>query len=279
MRMVDGKWELVLQKSDSKQTSTQHFDKIIVATGSFNTPKYPQVEGIDKFAGDVRHAVNYSPSKEYQDQNVLVVGFHASSVDVTSSLAEYASKVYLSRRNGVILIRKFDEAGKPFDVAQNMLFCRLTIFLERYAPWLFFWIMNSVMTGMSRKAYPDLEKFGFLPAPSLKTTTPVAADQIVPHLRSGFVQPVLGVKRVTGPRSVELTDGQVLDDIDKIIYCTGYHFDLPCVPEEYNPTPVQGVPPRLYRNIFSLHPDPAVRDSLVFMGQGAAPFSGFAMFE
>lgn len=76
-----------------------------------------------------------------------------------------------------------------------------------------------------------------------------------------------------------MTDGRILNDIDAIIYSTGYEAAVPYAPEEFNPYPIADEAPVLYRNIFPLHSDADVRNSLAFLGQGAVPFPGFVQFE
>lgn len=78
---------------------------------------------------------------------------------------------------------------------------------------------------------------------------------------------------------MELSNGRVLEDIDAIIYCTGYDFAVPYLSEEFNPYPVVGEPAYLYRGIVSLHPDPSVRDSLAFLGQTAVTLPGLLQME
>jgi dimethylaniline monooxygenase (N-oxide forming) len=87
------------------------------------------------------------------------------------------------------------------------------------------------------------------------------------------------IKRVIGPRAVELANGRVLEDIDAIVYCTGYDFSVPFLPEEFNPYPVIGQPANLYRGIVPLHPDARVRESLAFLAHVAITFPGLQQFE
>lgn len=98
-------------------------------------------------------------------------------------------------------------------------------------------------------------------------------------MKSGFAEPVDPVKQVVGPKSVELTDGRVLNDIDSIIYCTGYDMVIPFIEPEYNPYPKPGAVGKFYRNIFPLHPDPDVRNSLAYLGHAAIVFPGFIQHE
>lgn len=80
---------------------------------------------------------------------------------------------------------------------------------------------------------------------------------------------------------MELKSGRMLEDIDTIIYCTGYHTTIPVdfEPQDIQPYPYAGAVPLLYRNIFSLNPDPAIRNSIVFLGGNGIPFPGFAVHE
>lgn len=161
-----------------------------------------------------------------------------------------------------------------------MAFLLFQVFMSTWFPNLLDWLMDKFLVMMSKKAFPTQRKeWNLLPAPSVATTTPLIADEIYSFFESGFAEPVCAVQQIVGPKSVLLTDGRVLEDIDTIIYCTGYDFAVPSVPAEYNPYPVIGEPPHLYRYIFPLHPDPDVRNSLAFLGHCATGFPGFVQFE
>jgi dimethylaniline monooxygenase (N-oxide forming) len=110
---------------------------------------------------------------------------------------------------------------------------------------------------------PAEESWKFSPAPSAAITSPLIADEIYALLKSGFSEPVRKVKKIVGPRSVEMLDGRILEDIDSIIYCY----------------PVIGEPPRLFHGTFPLHPDPEIRNSLAFLGHAGVPFPGFVQHE
>lgn len=152
--------------------------------------------------------------------------------------------------------------------------------LMTYYPALYNYLLDSLLAFISKKAFPNVPaSWNFTPAPSMATTMPMIADELYPLLVSGFCNPVASVSRITGPRTIELTDGTVLDDIDAIVYCTGYIQSAPVVEKEYNPYPVEGAPSTLYRGTFSTHPDPDVRDSIAFLGHGHVTFPGFVQHE
>lgn len=129
-------------------------------------------------------------------------------------------------------------------------------------------------------AFPNVRhSWNFFPAPSIATTTPLIADEIYPLLESGFCEHVAAVANISGPKTVVLKDGRVLDDIDAIIYTTGYDLSAPFVEEKYSPLGTPDTPPRLYRGTFPLHKDPMVRNSLAFLGHAAVHFPGFVQHE
>lgn len=121
--------------------------------------------------------------------------------------------------------------------------------------------------------------WNFSPAPPAYITNPMVADDLYKQMEAGWAKPVPAVRKFIGPKSVEFTDGTVLDNLDCVIYCTGYHGSTPMLKGEYNPYPVLGKQGNFYRNLFLLHPDEDVRNSLCFIGHGGFPWPGLSMFE
>jgi dimethylaniline monooxygenase (N-oxide forming) len=84
----------------------------------------------------------------------------------------------------------------------------------------------------------------------------IVSDDLIPALRDGRIISVYGLRRIRGARSVELDDDSIIDDVDAIIACTGYHtsFDVlnPSVISFSKPHPDVRAMPNLYQNIFPL---------------------------
>lgn len=111
MRRANGKWVLdILETNGTSPTLSEPFDKVIVATGSFGEPKVPKVEGLEHFAGRVMHAIDVHGG-DYQQQRVLVVGLHATAQDVVVFLSKQASKVFISHRSGVLMVRSLSRSS------------------------------------------------------------------------------------------------------------------------------------------------------------------------
>ena len=278
------KWALKITYNGSKELTTEYFDKVLVASGSFITPKQPKLKDMEKFKGNVMHSFDFRNHKptDFTGKNVLIVGMHATAQDVVCELAGHARQIYLSHRNGLMLLSRYQSDGATFDTAIGLNFMRFQIFTSRYFPSLLTYLMDTLSAKMSKSAFPAQKpEWNLQPAPSLATTTPLVADALWPHLKSGYAEPVAGISSITGPNSILLSDSRTLSNIDTIIFCTGYHLDVPCIPltSPYQPYPNPGKSPILYRNTFSMHPDPAVRSSLAFLGQAAVVLPGFVNQE
>ncbi|MEV7136592.1 SidA/IucD/PvdA family monooxygenase [Arthrobacter sp. NPDC093128] len=62
-------------------------------------PIQPEIPGLDTFSGDVIHSAEYgSPTPNFRDKRVLVVGVGNSGVDIVSDAAFHAHPAYLSTR-------------------------------------------------------------------------------------------------------------------------------------------------------------------------------------
>jgi dimethylaniline monooxygenase (N-oxide forming) len=97
------KWVLQISAHNSPPR-IEYFDKVIVATGTFTKPSQPQLEGIQLFEGPTIHAINFYRPSQYNGKNVLIVGLHATAQDVAVGLFGHANKLYVSHRNGVLLV-------------------------------------------------------------------------------------------------------------------------------------------------------------------------------
>jgi dimethylaniline monooxygenase (N-oxide forming) len=97
------KWALQISPPNSL-TRIEYFDKVIVATGTFTKPSQPQLEGVQLFEGSAVHAINFHRPSQYKGKNVLIVGLHATAQDVAVGLSSHANKLYVSHRNGVLLV-------------------------------------------------------------------------------------------------------------------------------------------------------------------------------
>ncbi|KAJ0305665.1 hypothetical protein Brms1b_010778 [Colletotrichum noveboracense] len=242
--------------------------------GMNQTPNYPEIKGIQSFPGRQVHSKSFKRPEEFKGKRVLVVGFGNSGADTAVSLIGHAKKIYISHREGAYVIPRVNK-GRPIDHTINVRFTKVQAFLEYFFPKASESLFNRVVKGLQDNNFKIRPEWNLSPAPSLKTTSPVVSDEIIPALERGDVESVAGIGKVTG-NEVELTDGRVLQ-VDAVVYCTGYKADFSVLDPKDDPanTPnpewvaakgARGKPlPRLYKNVLSeKHPE-----SLAFMGCAA----------
>ncbi|KAF1990696.1 flavin-containing monooxygenase-like protein [Aulographum hederae CBS 113979] len=281
MKKEADQWVLEVESSESGKRK-ERFDKVAVAIGTFVSPKKPTLDGIESFKGTHLHAIDFHDPSRFRDKNVLLLGLHATTQDVALTLHGHAKHVWAAHKNGLVMIPRYDAtSGATFDQAQTLTLTFFLAFLSTWFPALWDLMYETILQHMSKKAFPDQpSSWKFSPAPSTAVTPPLIADELYSLLKSGFCEPVSAVKRIAGRRTVELSDGTVLDDVDAIIYCTGYYGAIPFLQgTEYDPYPVLGEYGNLYHGTFPIHPDAWVRQSLAFLGHGHFNFPGFIQSE
>jgi dimethylaniline monooxygenase (N-oxide forming) len=99
-RQDDG-WVLEIGEESHSET----FDKVAFSCGPFVKPRKPHFEGIEQFEGHTVHAMHFHKPSQFKGQRILIVGLHASGMDVALSLAGHASQVYMTHRSGVLMVR------------------------------------------------------------------------------------------------------------------------------------------------------------------------------
>ncbi len=192
---------------------------IVLATGRYRTPAIPPWPGLDGFAGEVVHSVDYRNAWPFRGRNVLVVGAGNSAADIAVQLsANGADKVWLAVRTPPHLVRR--AIGPiPSDVFLE-LFARVPARL-----------IDPVVARLNRLMLGDLSPYGFgRPPLGLKATVesrgriPTLADELVSVVRAGRIDVVAAVTGLERNR-VLLADGSGISP-DVIIAATGFDPDL-----------------------------------------------------
>ena len=157
--------------------------------------------------------------------------------------------------------------GKRFDRFASWKMTRLAFWLGRHFPAAHRWMMYNVFSSTMLKAWGEIEpqyRLDHNPYYSTNVAAMMVNDDLVPALRNDRIESVSGIKRIIGEKSVELDDGAVLDNIDAIVACVGYHTPFEPVGEAIRfsrPHPSCPPQPDLFQNVFALD----YPDSLAFL--------------
>ena len=234
---------------------TELFSRVIVATGRYNKPRYPDAPGLDHFGGRVIHSMAYRGPALFRGQRVLVVGNSISGLEIASDLAKDASiTVVSSARKPRYIARKIMH-GLPTD---QLAFSRFGAYAAQALP------PAEAAEGLKQlvlSAVGNPADFGGLrPADDLREAGVSQCQDYLDLVRAGRIRCVGGV-RAYAPGTVQLTDGEVLH-VDAAVLATGYDLHLPFLHEDLRRA-VHATPQHLELHHFTFHP---ALPNFAFMG-------------
>src|SRR5581483_5489679 len=74
-------------------------DALIVATGQLNTPKVPQIPGLDSYAGHVFHSARWEHDHDLTGKRVGVIGNGPSAVQFVPVIAKQVRQLTVFQRS------------------------------------------------------------------------------------------------------------------------------------------------------------------------------------
>ncbi|KAM0284671.1 hypothetical protein ACHAQH_001825 [Verticillium albo-atrum] len=188
------------------------FDRVVFSSGSETIAMSPKIENLSKFEGHFLHGQAYKRLE----------------------LADYAAKVYLAHRRGAKILPRANEDG-PLDSYVSWKISRMALWTEHHAPGIFQILADGLLQknsdshfhGDENEHHVDwgLEEVGG------DVTTIICNDHLKRLVHERRIASAKGVKRITGPRAVELDNGSIIEDVDAIIACTGYRADFSLLPD------------------------------------------------
>ena len=234
---------------ESGDVRSKVFEGVVVATGRFNRPKVPKIDGLSSFEGECGwlHSLEYKRPESLRDRNIVVLGGSISSLEVVSDQAMMGSgRVYLSQRRQRYVMPKMI-AGAPLEyfaftregglaistTPLDQLLAETKEFLETFGG-------NPAGFG-APPPDPDMAKAGV--AGSQHFLNLVAEDRI-------DIRP--WVKKIEG-REVCFLDGSRVE-ADAIVIGTGFNLHLPFLSDEISGT-IHLTSSSMDLADFTFHPD------------------------
>ncbi len=95
--------------------ATYEFDVVVAGTGMFNELQWPDIDGLDSFAGTVFHSARWDDRHRLGGRRVGVVGSAASAVQLIPEAAKVAAQLYVFQRSPNWVLPKDDV---PWSVEQ-----------------------------------------------------------------------------------------------------------------------------------------------------------------
>ncbi|XP_006887526.1 PREDICTED: dimethylaniline monooxygenase [N-oxide-forming] 4 [Elephantulus edwardii] len=219
---VSGQWDVVTE-TEGKQARAV-FDAVMVCTGHFLSPRFPleTFPGIHKFNGQILHSQEYKIPEGFQGKRILVIGLGNTGGDIAVELSRTAAQVFLSTRTGTWVIGRSANGGYPVNM---MITRRCNNLIEQVLPscvrnWIEERSMNNIFNheiyGLS------ITKGG--------NSKFIVNDELPTCILCGTVTMKTSVKEFT-ETSVLFEDGTREENIDVVIFTTGYVFSFPFLEE------------------------------------------------
>ncbi|KAL8177982.1 UNVERIFIED_CONTAM: Cyclopentanone 1,2-monooxygenase (CPMO) [Gekko kuhli] len=215
-----GQWNVITETNEKQESSV--FDGIMVCTGHHTNAYLPlhSFPGIEKFKGRYFHSRDYKDPSEFVGKRVIVVGTGNSGVDIAVEISQTASQVFLSTRRGAWVMNRVWDGGEPQDLILNR-----RIF---YSFFKHNFIRKSVHFLAQQKINKkfDHAMYGLQPQHSLYSQHPTINDDLPNRIISGRVMVKPNIKDFT-ETSVLFDNGSEEDNIDFVVFATGYSFSFP----------------------------------------------------
>ncbi len=231
----------------SLQTSSgeAHDARVVVAgLGGLVDPSYPDIKGIDAFAGHTFHTARWDHEYDLHGKKVAVIGTGASAVQVVPTIASQVGHLSVFQRTPAWVMPKPD---KEYSAAEKSFYQRHPLAL-RASRFVKYWLSEvfGPMVFLDSKFLSAIAQAGSMRHLRQSVSDPELRRKLTPNFQFGCKRVLISndywssfarddVSLVTEaideivPQGIRTTDGQV-HELDAIIFATGFALGLAAAP-------------------------------------------------
>ena len=249
-----------------------HADKVILATGNNVAPNLPEWHAQLTDVPSL-HSGAYRNPKIFEGKNVVIVGGGESAADITLEIARVARNCTISLRGGPGWIVPRHRGETAADLSTHRAFWKLP---ASTGP-----ITSAVLLRAERRRAKSDPVLAEVVRLNESVASPLGVLGTFGTKSLGLAQAVVwhGARRVGGivgakqsGRELLTDDGTRIEDVEIVLFATGYRSGAPILPQELRDTD----PRLLYKHMI----DPDVGASLIRIGFARPPFgSQFPIME
>lgn len=234
-----GDWRVSRRNLENGEEASGTYRAVFVANGHHWDARWPEppYPGHESFDGVQLHVHDYKTPDVLEDQRVLVLGIGNSACDIAVESSRIASRTLLAMRRGAWIFPKYLN-GKPVDELGNALTSRLPIAVTR------FMYMRALKTATGLPTDYGLPE----PDHKLAEAHPTISAELLSRIGHGDIQVRPNIAEFSGGRTVRFDDGSE-EEVDVVVYCTGYKITFPFFDEDLIAAPDNEIP--LYRRVVS----------------------------
>uniref|UniRef100_UPI00358E0619 flavin-containing monooxygenase 5-like isoform X3 n=1 Tax=Myxine glutinosa TaxID=7769 RepID=UPI00358E0619 len=210
---ISGQWNVTVVDENGKEESTV-FDAVMVCIGHHVNKHLPldSFPGIDRFMGRYIHSREYKEPWEYKDKRVLVIGIGNSGGDIAVEVSRHAAQVYLSTRRGAWVLNRVSHNGYPIDI----------VISRRYLSLIPKPLLNFLGERQLNSRF-NHSNYGLQPSHRFRSQHPTINDDLPNRIITGSVIVKTNVAEFSETGAI-FDDGSEVDNLDFIIFATGYTF-------------------------------------------------------
>jgi cation diffusion facilitator CzcD-associated flavoprotein CzcO len=231
----DGRW-----RTRAADGSTDAGDVVIAATGVLHHPAYPDIEGLDTFAGPAFHSARWNHEVPIRGRRVGVVGTGSSAIQIVGAVTAEVAELTLFQRTPQWIMPienpPYDEEEKAQFRARPEAIAELRENVARM-------ITDSFSNHLADVTSPQLQAIHDMCVANLERSVrdPALREKLRPSYRAGCKRLIMsenfydaiqrpnarlvteGIERVE-PGGVRTRDGK-LHELDVLILATGFRVD------------------------------------------------------
>tara|TARA_R110000824_G_scaffold399843_1_gene605939 strand:- start:26713 stop:28167 length:1455 start_codon:yes stop_codon:yes gene_type:complete len=228
---ADGQWHITTSKGDEGR-----FDAVLAAAGVLHHPAYPDIEGLDSFAGEMFHTARWPHDASLKGKRVGVIGTGSTATQITGAVVDEVAHYALFQRTAQWILPL---ANDPIPEEQREAYRANPALLEEEYERLSLEqtaTFAAAVVGENPRAYAALERYcrehlELVKDPALKTKlTPdykVGCKRLI--MSGNFYQAIQkpnaelvtdGIERIE-PEGVRTKDGR-LHALDVLVLATGF---------------------------------------------------------
>jgi 4-hydroxyacetophenone monooxygenase len=167
-------WAVTVEQGGVEETL--HANAVISAVGQLNIPKYPEVEGVERFAGISFHSARWEHEHDLAGKRVVVIGTGCSAVQFVPEIAPVCGELKIFQRSPPWLL-PVEEYHKPMTEEELWLLRELPFYARWYR---FFLFRTKAIDGELPLLYADPDWNG--PANTVSAGNQTLRDAVIESL-------------------------------------------------------------------------------------------------
>ncbi|NUS43847.1 MAG: NAD(P)/FAD-dependent oxidoreductase [Mycobacteriaceae bacterium] len=237
-------WQLTLVDRDAGTRSELTARFLLGATGSFATPRMPDIPGVGAFQGVTMHTAAWDHDVDLRGRRVAVIGTGATAVQVVPAIAPQVRRLTVFQRTPIWIFPKPDRAisereqriYRRFPVTQRLMRALqftvtevVMVLCRQYytrAPWVNHALERLMLRNLERQVPDPSLRAKLRPAYGFWCKRPTYSNEYWPVFNRDNVDLVTDpIDRIT-PTGVVTADG-IAHEVDVLVLATGFRVFQP----------------------------------------------------